>query len=256
MKAFCFTVDDNIRFFKEICEREYSSIFDHPYLDLMKRLHERFDLKVQLNLFYRMEGFDLSMMSEKYADEWRECADWLKLSFHSELENVKPYKDSSYSEVFSDCERVNREILRFASDESLARTTTLHYCVTTEEGVGALYDNGVRGLLGLFGDEERPRSSYSLPEDVASRIRAGETVRVGDMAFASIDMIVNNVKIENIIPSLTELLSRDAVRIMIHEQYFYRDYAAYQPDFERKLITVFNLLCENGYKSRFFESLI
>ena len=49
MKTFCFTVDDNIRCLREINEKNYDSIFDHPYLAVYKRLHERFGLKVQLN---------------------------------------------------------------------------------------------------------------------------------------------------------------------------------------------------------------
>ncbi len=64
MKTFCFTIDDNIRFLKEITERKYKSIFEHPYAEMLKRLHEKFSLKIQLNLFYRVDGFDLSEMSD------------------------------------------------------------------------------------------------------------------------------------------------------------------------------------------------
>ena len=78
MRNFIFTVDDNIRFLKEINEREYESIFEHPYLAMYRRLHEKYGLKVQLNLFYEMEGFDLSRMTTRYKDEWKENADWLK----------------------------------------------------------------------------------------------------------------------------------------------------------------------------------
>ena len=59
MKTFCFTVDDNIRFFKEITEQGLGSIFEHPYLAMLRRLHERFGVKIQLNLFFKMEGFGL-----------------------------------------------------------------------------------------------------------------------------------------------------------------------------------------------------
>jgi hypothetical protein len=91
MKSFCFTVDDNIRFLKELSFGEYGSMFEHPYLAMWKRFHERFGLCVQLNLFYECDGFDLSQMSEKYRDEWESNSDWLKLSFHSRLENERPY---------------------------------------------------------------------------------------------------------------------------------------------------------------------
>ena len=44
MKWFCYTVDDNIRFLKEINERRPNSLFDHPYLAMYKRLHKQFGL--------------------------------------------------------------------------------------------------------------------------------------------------------------------------------------------------------------------
>ena len=51
MKCFCFTVDDNIRFLKELTENPVDSIFAHPYLAMYQRLHVKFDLKVQLKEF-------------------------------------------------------------------------------------------------------------------------------------------------------------------------------------------------------------
>ena len=57
MKSFTFTVDDNIIFFREISERGYDSLFEHPYLAMYKRLHEKLGLKIQLNLFMRTRSF-------------------------------------------------------------------------------------------------------------------------------------------------------------------------------------------------------
>ena len=256
MKRFCFTVDDNIRFFKEITEQGLGSIFEHPYLAMLRRLHEQFGVKIQLNLFFRMDGFDLSQMSDRYAHEWEAVSNWLKLSFHSQLENASPYEKSGYDEVYADCRAVHEQILRFSSPKSLAKTTTVHYCRTTSAGLSALFDNGVRGLLGLFGTAEAPRTSYSLDEEKASVLRGGEILLVDGLAFASLDMIVNTVKMEKLLPKLNPLLSRDSIRIMIHEQYFYADYPAYQPDFEAKLACVFEQLCASGYQSVFFEELI
>lgn len=255
-KHFCFTIDDNIRFMKELTENESESIFDHPYTAMLRRLHEKFDLKIQLNLFYMMDGFDLTQMSDKYASEWRENSDWLKLSFHSHLENVRPYESSGYDEVFEHCRAVNQEIIRFSSPKTLAKTTTVHYCRTTPEGFKALADNGIKGLLGLFGTNENPRTSYSLDEEYASRVRNGEIVTYQGVAFASLDMIINDMKMEEIAPRAAELLSRDTLRVMIHEQFFYEDYKNYQPDFEEKLTVIFNILRDNGYRCVFFEDLL
>lgn len=256
MKTFCFTIDDNIRFIKELSESGAKSLFDHPYPAMLRRLHERFGIKIQLNLFYRMEGFDLSQASDRYQKEWQDNADWLRLSFHSDRENVRPYETANYHEVFGDCMAVHNEILRFAGPLSLAKTTTVHYCRTLPEGTRALADCGVKGLLGLFGTPEKPVTSYSLDTPTADAIRQGEIVTRDGVAFAAIEMIINSVKLENIRQTLALLVSRETLRVMIHEQYFYPDYRAYQPDFEEKLNLVFSILQENGYQNRFFEDMI
>ena len=256
MKAFCFTVDDNIIFLKDLTERNYNSIFEHPYLAMYKRLRKSFNLKIQLNLFYKTEGFDLSVMSDRYLAEWKANSDWLRLSFHSDLNNVKPYEFSGYDEVFSDCEKVNREILRFASPDSLAKTTTVHYCLTTKEGRRAVADNGVLGLLGLYGTAEKPETSYSVDAESADKIRRGNIVKVDGISHAAIDVVLNCFSKEENLRKLSALTDRESIRVMIHEQYFYPDYKAYQPDFEAKLFAAFSFLTSNGYESRFFEELI
>lgn len=256
MKTFCFTVDDNIRFLKEITENNYSSIFEHPYLAMYKRLHEKFDLKVQLNLFYRTENFDLSKMSSAYYSEWEENADWLQLSFHSDFDNVRPYEFSGYDEVYQDCKKVNEQIVRFSSPSALAKTTTIHYCLTTAEGLKALAENNILGLLGLFGSNENPRISYGLSEAKATRLRAGEILQSEKISFAPIDIVLNCFSKQEILRQLENLLTRNNIWIMIHEQYFYADFMYYQPDFEEKLTATFSFLKSHQYKSYHFEDLI
>ena len=256
MKTFCFTVDDNIRFFKEIMQKGYKSIFEHPYLQVYKRLHEQFGIKVQLNLFFEDNEFDLREFASVYQNEWEENCKWLKLSFHSQYENVSPYEFSGYQEVYEDCKNVHEQILRFATPNTLAKTTTVHYCLATEEGLKALADNGVKGLLGLFGDDKIPRTSYNLDFDNASKIRAGKTVKVGDFTFGGIDIVLNLFSVEKILNQLNNLNGREHINVMIHEQYFYPDYFAYQSNFEEKLVKTFEFFNQNGYVSKFFEEVI
>lgn len=256
MKTYCFTVDDNIRFLKELAELRPVSLFDHPYLGMYRRLHEAHGVKVQLNLFYRLGDFDLSQMPDCYRREWEENAHWLKLSFHSDHENFHPYEAAGYNEVFEDCRKVNAEILRFASPSNLAKTTTVHWCQTTEDGVRALKGHGILGLLGLFGNANRPKTSYSLAEAYAAELRQGSTLCVEEMHFAAITSVLNNYSREEILAKLDDLQCRDALKVMIHEQYFYPDYPAYQPDFEAKLSACFARLNELGYHSRLFEEVL
>lgn len=256
MKSFVFTVDDNIRFLKEICERGYESIFDHPYLKMYKRLHEKFGVKVQLNLFFECEGFCLMDMTDKYKGEWENNSDWLKMSFHSRLEDLRPYEASGYDEVFSHCNEVNNEIRRFAGEKSLAKTTTIHYCLATNEGLRAIFDNGYIGLLGLYGSENEPRTSYQNSQKEAKMLRCGEFLKRGEITYGAIDIVLNLYEKEEILERLSALTRRETIKIMIHEQYFYEDYKRYIPEFEEILASSFDYLTNNGYTSEFFERLI
>ncbi len=256
MKTFFFTVDDNIRFLKDLTEGDYESIFSHPYPAMYKRLHDELGIKVQLNVFYRAGDFDLSKMTDKFKDEWKENSDWLKLSFHSDIENVRPYEFSPYDEVYSHCKAVHDEIIRFASPEALGKTTTVHYCRTTPEGTKALYDNCLRGLLGLYGDDEHPRASYSLDDESASKLRRGEIINKNGMSYGPIDIVLNDFPKSDVEEMLAKLIGREMIWIMIHEQYFYADFDRYMPDFEERIRGFFIFLQKNGYVSRFFEESI
>ena len=255
-KSFIFTVDDNIRFLKELTNEKYDSLFAHPYMAMYKRLHEEFGIKVQLNLFYLSDGFDLSEMSDRFIAEWRENSDWLKLSFHSKTENRHPYITAPYSEMYADCDATNREILRFAGVDTLAKTTTIHYCDATKDGIRALADCKTTGLLGLFGTPDDKRTSYELDEESGDKIRNGGEVLLGEMFFSGIDIILNKYATEEILYRLDCLKQREVVKVMIHEQYFYSDYHAYQKDFEQKLFATFSKLTSDGRKSAFFEEII
>ena len=254
---FCFTIDDNIRAFRAIAKGGVESIFVHPYFAMLRRLHEAFALKVQLNMFYAFEGFSLSEMPDRYKAEFKENADWLKLSFHSKDETRRPYEASGYEEVFGDCAAVQSEILRFAGKESLAKTTTIHFCMLTEDGVRAMKDCGAIGLLGLYGVRGAERVSYSIRDRAAGdRLRDGEILSMGGMHHAGIDIVLNNFDADGILSQLPALRARESVRVMIHEQYFYEDYERYQPDFEEKLYKTFAALTAEGRESKFFEELI
>ncbi|MBQ7384103.1 MAG: hypothetical protein IJV72_04855 [Clostridia bacterium] len=256
MKTFCFTVDDNIRCLKELNEGSFGSIFEHPYLGVYRRLHDKYDLKIQLNLFYEAGNFNLSHFTDKYREEWAENADWLKLSFHARAEKSRIYENSGYAEVFDDLSRTNREIIRFATESVLAKTTTLHYCSATEDGIRAVRDNEIKGLFGLYGTADEPRSSYTSDKSDGDKIRRGEIVIRDGIAYSGVDLVLNIYSKEENLARLEGLSGREHINIMIHEQYFYPDYPKYQSDFEEKLDVAFELLTLKGARSVFFEERI
>ncbi len=123
-------------------------------------------------------------------------------------------------------------------------------------GVNALRDCGVIGLLGLFGTEDAPRTSYSRSWEDAGRARNGEIVRRDGVAFSGIDIILNNYSPEEISAFLRKISDRPFVKIMIHEQFFYPDWAYYEADFEKRIAAAIEILQANNYESVFFEEVL
>ncbi len=258
MKHFTFTVDDNVRFLCDLSlwSNGQNNIWEHPYLAMWKRLHECYGVKIQLNLFYEYGDFNLTHVPDRFRDDFAACSDWLRFSFHSKAEFPKhPYLASTYGEVFDDCAAVNREILRFAGEASLATTTTLHYVRATEDGVRALHDCGVRGLMGLYGTEHTPLASYTVPEAISKELRKGEFQKTDGMWHFPISCVLNTISLDEVAPAMNALREHSFVGLMIHEQYFYSDYPRYQADFEEKITLAVKALCKEGRVSCFAEEL-
>ena len=261
MNTFSFTVDDNIRFLRELNASRYKSIFDHPYLAMYKRFHDIFDTKVQLNLFYKLDSFDLSMMTQRDLDEFSAASDWLKFSFHSKSEMPDaPYRNADGETVREDCLFVHREIIRFAGEECLSNCTTVHWGAATEDGVRALRDLGYRTLTGYFTLPKRV--AYYAPEELVAHIYGRDFWKdtAIDMLFGRIDLVLNcntheqNMKIvEDIMASPTR---GGFVSLMIHEQYFHKDYWRHLPDFEARVLEPCALLAKAGYEGRHIAEVL
>jgi len=105
VKRYRFSVDDNILFLKDLALNswKYSSIFDNDFLSFWRDVHEKYGTKVQFNIFYQTEGFNLSEMPTKYKSEWLENREWLRLTFHALQEKPDlPYRNAPYMEMKSD----------------------------------------------------------------------------------------------------------------------------------------------------------
>lgn len=270
---YALSVDDNIWWLAELNRDQPESIFDHPYLAIYKEAHERYGAKVRLNLFYQVEGsaiekygpFNLSMMTDRYKEEFRANSDWLHLAFHSlQEEPGKPYLNSSYEEVYGDCKKVHDEIIRFAGKQSLEHATTVHFGECSPEGIRALQRQGIHALMGYIAlnKDGKPYVSYNLsPEKVLETQRYGfwrdpET----NMIYGKIDVVMNLYSPERIVEILNEEHDahphRGFVEIMIHEQYFHSDYRAYEPDYAERIFAGCRWCHERGYKGTFVEDAV
>lgn len=141
--------------------------------------------------------------------------------------------------------------------------TTLHWGAATLEGTRALRDGGYTGLTGYFNVEadESPVSYYlDLEKRRHPNRRSIWMDNQEGIIFSRIAIVINNEKLEKIVPYLNSLKVGNHkpgyLDLMIHEQYFHKDYIDYQPDFRQKVIMAVRWASDNGYKPTFLSECI
>ncbi len=260
------SIDDAIWFLRDIQANahEYTSIFDTPFLGFLRYLHQTYGTKTHINLFYETDHFDLSRMTDKFKSEWRENAEWLRLSFHAWSEFPdNPYLHASYEKVRHDCEGVMNQIRRFAGEEVMGPVTTLHWGEVPVEVSRALRDCGYTGQLCDFNvDNNLPPTSYYLTVEQRRHMNRRFVWRDNreDISFIKSSVILDTVKADRIVPFLDQYEKESRkppyCDLLIHEQYFYPFYKGYQPDYRQKVLTSVEWAVKNGYSPAFLDECL
>ena len=178
MRRAHFLIDDVIWVLRDVARNQPASLFDNPFLAVLKHAHESYGIKVQLNLFFRTSSFygndefTLFDMPDVYKKEWELCSDWLKFGFHAKEEFPDyPHVNATYEDIKSLFETIRGEVVRFAGEKSFAYGVCPHWNPVSKAGVKALYDCGVRVLDVSVGNAiEYDGNPDSLPYGHAMRL--------------------------------------------------------------------------------------
>jgi hypothetical protein len=261
-KRFRFSVDDNILFLRDLglAPQRYPSLFDHPFLGFWRRMHDVYGTKVHFNIYYQTDGFDLTQMPERWREEWQANASWIRLSFHALQDKPdRPYRNARYAQIAHDFDLVTGHIRRFAGNELLGRTTTVHWAECPLEGVAALRDRGIEQLIGLFWltDGACTTGYYLTPQECEYvNGRCAWFDRRSGMMFISCAAVVNSLEVDEIEAHLEARAANphtsDMMELLIHEQYFRPELYCYQPDIERKVETALRWVTRHGYEPVFW----
>lgn len=263
-----FSLDDNILFLRDIAESGYRSIFDQWYLGFWRQMHDTYGTKVHVNIYYQTDDsvhagapFQLPQMPDRYRKEWQANSDWLRLTFHAwQNKPDRPYKDAGYDQLAHDFDAVTEQIKRFAGEGVLSTFTTVHWAEATREGVRALRDRGIRGLIALLNQRQTvPYTRYYMDEETATHAAKRDYWWDPDMdmVFVSCDCVVNSYKLEDIEPHLektcTSAQTAEVIELLIHEQYFRRELPNYQPDVKDKVVRAIEWVDRRGYTPVLFS---
>ena len=173
-----FYIDDVIWLMRDLTRERPRSLFDNFFMKILKDAHEKYGLKVQLNLFYRTDfyygndEFTLAQMTDAYKKEWGDNADWIRFGFHAKQEFPDyPYINASYEDVKSNYEDIRNEVFRFASAKNWGTAVNPHWRPMSREGCRALVDLGVQFTCATTGErKEYNGDPSSLPYGHAQRL--------------------------------------------------------------------------------------
>ena len=262
-----FSLDDNIWFLQNLAKNQhvYSSMFEDPYLNMLRYMHEKYGTKFHLNIYYECPefgGFNITQMPDKYKDEWKANSDWLRLSPHANANLPdRPYINANYNKTYFEFNRINEQILRFAGEDSLSKKVmTIHWGEATDDAIRAAHDTGVRAMLSAFDCSSLSNTgiAYNL---TAEQCDLGK--RYGFIYDKKFDMIyflynqgnIQHAPIPDIKPNMTAFAKYnpllDFVEMVVHEQYFYPHYHNYYPDYYERIESAISWCHENGYKPSF-----
>ncbi|HIE51996.1 MAG TPA: hypothetical protein EYP85_09575 [Armatimonadetes bacterium] len=257
-----FSIDDNSFFLRDIAQKQYASLFDCFYLNLLRQLHQKYGAKFVLNIYYTTEeGFELPQFPDRYKGEWQDNAEWLKLSFHAYANKPdRPYQYAPAEKLAADLDLVAEQILRFAGEQTYSPPTVIHWGMVQPQALPVLVERGVRVLSGTFTRRNGGWDvNYFLDDDRSEYLARHDALVDFDsgIVFSKIDLVCNLTPVEQIAPTL-ESLARDPNRAEImdlftHEQYFWPFYHHYLPDHPQRLDTAIRWVTELGYEPVFFH---
>ena len=259
-----FSTDDNIRFLRDIARHAgtYQSIFENPYLAFWREMHAKYGTKIHFNIYYETEGFNLTQMPDKFRHEWQANAGWIHLSMHARAnEPDRPYLHASAGQIRADYRSIMHEIERFAGRELTSPVTTVHWGEAPREAIRALRQEGVHVFVSYFRSNPDGLASESLYVPLEQwRYLSGHDYwkdRQVDAIHIRHDIVINTILLEQIVPYLEHIAAdphqSEVMELMIHEQYFYPDYRAYEPDYRQRVEAAIRWATEKGYKPVFYS---
>lgn len=259
-----FFFDDCIFFMRWIAQNKPASIFDEMFLGRLKKIHDKYNSKFLLNLFFQDDhhkDFTLADFPEDYKAEFQANKDWLKLSFHAKSEFPdRPYQHDDGTALAADYDQICNEVCRFAGPECFMPPMVIHWAMTNPENFHVLQERGTRCLTGAYINcvvsvTEKPHNfpvtdiGYYYEQDIALYLQKSRMFydRKFDIMLGTNILCCNYNDVDSINRIFAKLpADQDVVGLMTHEQYSYPDYFNHIPNHLDRVEEACRLAAEHG----------
>lgn len=209
-----FSIDDTIDIFKDISNNEdnYNSIFDNSTLKYLKKLHDNYDAKFSLFVFYDYSGFNLDDCTFKFKNEFIENSDWLRFGFHSYSSTSDYSKDLNF---YKDYNKTVEQLKLIVGEESITYTIRTDKFKMSIDNLANANKNGIM-LTGLLSADSSSRNSYYLSEKENQQLFLDDYYfdEKNNLKFYNTDIRIENV---NLLFVSKENLQDDILVVFTHE---------------------------------------
>lgn len=257
-KAMHFSIDDVIALFVdlEMNKDTYTSIFQNQTLAFLREMHTKYGMVTSLYCFYESYdgGFDLSLVTPKFAREFEENSAWLRVGFHARNEPAR-YGEKSPQEAADDQEKTIAALINICGEKSIDSVVRLHYYSANKEAVQALA-KGRHGIKGLLAAGKPEDASYSLPAKEQQQLFEDDFLKTEDGVFYTpTDLWLDEIKdVEPVLASLQkegEAKMRSGLFTVFTHEWAMHDEAILQ-----NIQRCAQFALENGYGFYFAEDFL
>lgn len=188
------SIDDTFEIFEDLIKNgeNYDSIFQNRVLQYLRDLHTTYGIVVSCYCWYEDNVYNLSMVTDRFADEFQENSDWLRFGFHAYDRDIKYENDEQSEEILSDYNQVINELIRITGGtNSIDNVPRLHYYAGTKQCVDAIKntDNGIKGLLTA---DEAERNSYYFNAEENDYLYTHDLLVKDGLTFINTDFRMEN----------------------------------------------------------------
>ena len=246
-KIYNFFIDDNVFFLHDIKKHGFKSIFENFYLNGLRKIHEEFGTCFTLNCFSRNwhdpAKFCITEFPDTYRAEFEDNASWLRFAFHGDIEYPeRPYSTAYPEKLPEHYEFWHDNMVRIAGEKSIIAPVIFHFFDATDDCRRFMRKQGMKFMAQRIGSgsgivRDPAFDQYMIPVDI-----------ILNLFFADLAGIRRTLE--------TAAASKEQILIGSHEQYAYRGYENYIPEYFEQIRTACAVMAEQGFRCAYFNELV
>ena len=190
MPFYHFSVDDVFESLIEITDKKIE-VFDHPFFSFLRELHDEFDVKVDLYLFFQKKIDGRLRTLKEVSNSLKQILNdnsWIKFGPHALDQETSPYSQTP-GEQINTFNNIYNEIYRFSGKENISKWVRLHRFSESYELKDYFHSHGVEALF----TTDKDRITTRMPDSINESLKL-----TGFAEYNGLKFIRSHIRTENL----------------------------------------------------------